>query len=130
MLPGASKLLALLIWASQISGLPIPQDVPKPVVIETLAMVRGIEAAGEFRYEQNTIAINENVKWQPYEQECVIAHEYTHWLQWANRWPMEDSKVTEPLAYLITASCMAYHQNDDYVKWAIKMSSECTTKKC
>lgn len=122
-LPSAALVAAMLHFASAVSGLPIPPDMPPPEI--TLASRVGSVSlrpepdsfAGATNYATGAISLYAGWSGTP-EDVCLLAHELTHWLQRAHRVP-EGCMRLEPSAYRTTAACFrAYRLPPDEVAWA------------
>lgn len=114
--------IAMLYFASQVSGLPIPLDA-HPVV--GIAKINPM-LAGETERTDGSIKLQ--LGWRnDTEGKCVLAHELTHWLQFHNGGLGRDHEV-EPPAYRVGASCYRMYRRFDLEAWSLQQAREHAAK--
>lgn len=134
-MPAPEILLALLMWASNISGIPIPQNrSPLPIEIVSKEEIDPFNMKWGASTDKYTGKIKFGENWIDHgvDTYCMIAHEYTHWLQWANGSLTIASSSTEvePIAYKVTGVCFEYYGDFESAKWAYGKSKSCMEKFC
>lgn len=109
---------ALLVWASQASGLAIPPgvDPPKVEIVDELPN----HWAGATFVGSGTVQILKDYQ----NDRCVWEHEFTHWLQWANHQPMMETP-----AYNVTAKCYRALGENHNAVWAEQQAEKWANQK-
>lgn len=125
MLPTPATVAALLLFVSGTSGYPLPEGVSPPAI--HLADSVGGRRIGQDKPEaavtdMRTGEIYLYAGWSgDAADNCLLAHELTHWLQRFQRMPWACSSL-EPAAYRITLACYRhYRQPAQLVAWARRM---------
>lgn len=115
--PSAIFVLAMMVWVSQISGLP-PAPVPRIVITETgpdgtriahrlpantpnADRIRGAEAQAGVVYLPPGWTQGDPV------DDCLVAHEMTHILQYASGRRYRCTEAMESLAYAVENYCLS-----------------------
>lgn len=127
-------LLSFLIWVSQVSGLPVPEHHQLPEISYTDYKIgpNALKWVGmTSRIDGNIVIVRDITmvrgdNWYHNEEfACVLAHELTHHLQWANKVDM-----TEPLPYRIQALCLDGYNMPHAAKWAWDRVEYCAKNEC
>jgi hypothetical protein len=129
MAPAAALVAALLAFASHVSGYSIPAgDTPViHMVSEDPVMHHKLSRhAPEYGMtNKDTGEIYLSTEWRgDREDNCVLAHELTHWLQMKHRRFLTGLSVprSEVEAYHTTLACFqAYHMPSGQIAWAREM---------
>ena len=126
----ASVSAAVLAWAlafaSASSGLPVPPDAAPPrVTISSRATLGhyadGDQWLGATRWWTVPVEIELHAGWRESDRQdrCILAHEFTHYLQEVNGRRYDPITRAEPLAYRTTAQCFeALGADAGDVRWA------------
>lgn len=116
MLLAKATLTALMLWASQLSGLAV-MDNQLPTVEYSYGLSDTTGAVTHVR--SGNIEVNANVKWTPREFTCTVVHELVHYLQFRHGLLPAPNSAVEPPAYEAAALCAwAYGDRASY-HWAM-----------
>lgn len=132
-MPSSEILLALLLWASSISGITIPQNRnPLPIEIVSTQEIDPLKLGWRASTHKYTGQIQISDAWtdRGVDTYCLLAHEYTHWLQVVNNIPMNEPTEIEPPAYRVAGVCFEYYGDLKTAKWAYDRSKFCMINRC
>lgn len=122
-----NNIAALLIWVSQISGYPIPENTPEPK-FDYANIYSAFAATTSFI--DGKITLQKSFHTMDKEQQhCTIAHELTHYLQFVNKVQFNNICELEPPAYAVETTCFHMYLKDENEKWSLEQADNYRTCK-
>ena len=101
----AAYISAWIGWASFVSGIPIPADLPEPPIsVESLKPGHAAETTSK-GIKFDTLSDKANPT-----DICRLAHELTHWLQFYQPDFSFNPDKDEPIAYEVQIKCLIHYK--------------------